>query len=286
MQLCVHLTPRRASERFSERLLEVVAQECVQDRVHGRVGVRQTLGQQHHGEGDGGLAGVRGHEGQPELGAPVREPAQDVDSYHAQYQVGNLPVGAFLFFASILRTDVPQAADHQEVEEENQNERYGESKSEGVQTERHFTIHVRALGPVNVAVDVSTLLQRTGVHVYRYHKQCRQCPRCKTYELGDEWCAISGRTDWMTYCHVAISTHDGQKQAASELIDARGGHIDLAHHSSERPRVEYHRGQQEWQTKQVHLIRECQVENIHVGNRLHLGEAEDHVDDQCVSAES
>lgn len=90
----------------------------------------------------------------------------------------------------------------------------------------------------------------------------------------------------MAYCHVAISTHDGQQQAACELVNARGGHVDLAHDPSERPRMEYHCGEQEWKTEQVHLIGERQVENIHVGDRLHLGEAEDHVDDQRVSSES
>lgn len=172
VQLGVHLSSRRASERFRKRLLEVVTEEGVQDRVHCRVGVRQTLGQQHHGEGEGGLAGVRGHEGQPELGAPVREPAQDVHGDHAEDQVGDLAVGSLLFLASVLRADVPEAADHQEVEEKDEDEGYGESKGEGVQAKRHFAVHVRALRPVDVAIDVAALLQRAGVHVYRYHEQC------------------------------------------------------------------------------------------------------------------
>jgi hypothetical protein len=67
VQCGIYILSRCTSTRFQEALLEVVTQEGVQDRVHGRVGVAKEAGEQEDGEADDGLAHVRWSEYQCHL---------------------------------------------------------------------------------------------------------------------------------------------------------------------------------------------------------------------------
>lgn len=79
---------RGARARFQEALLEVVAEEGVEDRVHGGVRVREAAGYQVDGHDEPGGVLLGGQ--LRELGNPVGEPAADVDGDDGQHQVGYL----------------------------------------------------------------------------------------------------------------------------------------------------------------------------------------------------
>jgi len=104
VQARVHVLARSARARLEEALLEVVAEERVQDRVHGAVAVAQATGQQEYRDDDLGLALFGRREYQRHLRDPVRQPAQHVHSDHRQHQFGNLPVRFLLLLRLVHRS--------------------------------------------------------------------------------------------------------------------------------------------------------------------------------------
>lgn len=90
----------------------------------------------------------------------------------------------------------------------------------------------------------------------------------------------------MTHRDVPICRHDSQEDTASKLVDAGRSHVDLAHDLPERPQLEVHRGDQEGDADQEALIGDRKVDDVHVGDCLHLAEPQHHVDDQRVAEES
>lgn len=87
----------------------------------------------------------------------------------------------------------------------------------------------------------------------------------------------------MTYGYVPVGAHDHQKYAAGELVYAGGGHVYLTHDVPERPKLHRHGDDQERYADQETLIGDRQVDDVHVGDRLHFGEPDHHVDDQRVA---
>jgi len=85
---------------------------------------------------------------------------------------------------------------------------------------------------------------------------------------------------------VTIGAHDEQEDATGELVDASGGHVRFAHDLAEDPAAQADGRHQEWYTDQETLVRERQVQDVNVGHRLHLGEAQHHVDDQSVAEQA
>lgn len=87
----------------------------------------------------------------------------------------------------------------------------------------------------------------------------------------------------MAYGYVSVRAHDHQEYATGELVHASRGHVHLAHDVAERPEVHGHSDDQERYADQETLVRYGQVHDVHVGDRLHLGEPNHHVDDQRVA---
>jgi len=104
VQARVHVLAGRARARLEEALLEVVAEERVQDRVHGAVAVAQAAGQQEYRDDDLGLALFGRREYQRHLRDPVRQPAQHVHRDHRQHQLGHLPVRLLLLLRLVHRS--------------------------------------------------------------------------------------------------------------------------------------------------------------------------------------
>jgi len=67
MQCCIHVFACCACASLQEAFLEVVTQKCVENRVHGGVGVAEETGEQEDGEADNGLALVRRGENEGNL---------------------------------------------------------------------------------------------------------------------------------------------------------------------------------------------------------------------------
>lgn len=104
VQTGVHVLAGSARARLQEALLEVVAEERVQDRVHGAVAVAQAPGQQEYRDHDLGLTLFGRREYQRHLRDPVRQPAQHVHRDHRQHQLGDLPVRFLLFLGLVHRS--------------------------------------------------------------------------------------------------------------------------------------------------------------------------------------
>ena len=67
MQRCIHVFACCACAGLQEAFLEVVTQKCVENGVHGGVGVAEETGEQEDGEADNGLALVRRGENEGHL---------------------------------------------------------------------------------------------------------------------------------------------------------------------------------------------------------------------------
>jgi len=85
---------------------------------------------------------------------------------------------------------------------------------------------------------------------------------------------------------VTIGAHDEQEDTTGELVDASCGHIRLAHDLAEDPATQADGRHEERYTDQETLIREGQIQDVNVRHRLHLGEAQHHVDDQGVAEQA
>ena len=83
----------------------------------------------------------------------------------------------------------------------------------------------------------------------------------------------------MTHGHVSVSAHHRQEDGAGELVDGGRSEVDLAHGLAEDPVGVHARHDEEGDADQEALVGESQVEDVEVGHGLHLGVAEDDVDD-------
>lgn len=90
----------------------------------------------------------------------------------------------------------------------------------------------------------------------------------------------------MTHGHVPVCRHYREEDTTGELVDAGGGHVDLAHDVPERPQLQVHRGDQERNSDEKTLVCYGQVDDVHVGDGLHLAEPQHDVDDQRVPEQS
>lgn len=90
----------------------------------------------------------------------------------------------------------------------------------------------------------------------------------------------------MDHSQVAIDGHDGQTEDGRELVHGVRGHDHAAQEGAERPIGERVLRGEEGQPDDVELIGHSQVQDVDVGDRLHLGVAQHHVDDQRVPAQT
>ena len=85
---------------------------------------------------------------------------------------------------------------------------------------------------------------------------------------------------------VAVSREHHQEQGAGDLVDGGGGEIDLAHGGAEGPLSHKHGGDEEGDADEEALVRHGQMQDVGVGDCVHLGEAQHHVDHQRVAKKS
>lgn len=105
------------------------------------------------------------------LSDPVWQPAQNINRDHSQDEIGNFPMRSLLLLGLVFGTHCAQLADHEEVEEQDQDRGDEEAQSKGVQSERLLTVHYVSLRPVNVTVSrVVVIDHRIGVHKDGQHE--------------------------------------------------------------------------------------------------------------------
>ena len=83
--------------------------------------------------------------------------------------------------------------------------------------------------------------------------------------------------------HVAIRRQNHQEEGAGDLVDGSGGEVDLAHGRAEGPLPHEHGGDEEGDAHEEALVRHGQVQDVGVGDGVHLGEPQDHVDNEGVA---
>lgn len=90
----------------------------------------------------------------------------------------------------------------------------------------------------------------------------------------------------MTHRDVPVRAHDEQKDAAGELVHARAGHVSFAHEHAEGPALKADGRDKKGDAYEKTLVGYCEVQNVHVSDRLHLGEPQHHVDDQGIAEDA
>ena len=76
---------------------------------------------------------------------------------------------------------------------------------------------------------------------------------------------------------------DHQEERAGDLVDGGGGEVHLAQGGSEGPFSQSHRCYQEWNTNKKAFVCHREMKDVGVGDGVHLGEPEHHVDDEGVA---
>ena len=70
------------------------------------------------------------------------------------------------------------------------------------------------------------------------------------------------------------------------MVDGGGGVVDLAHDGPKRPLGHGHGHNEKGDADEEALVRNGQVEDVHVGHGVHLREPQHHIDHQGVANQS
>ena len=115
------------------------------------------------------------------------------------------------------------------------------------------------------------------------HHQEGHGPDAEAEEERDARCAVLEGPDRVADGQVAVCAHDSQGEDPGEQVDGEEHEVDLAHGEAEHPVLQDGGGGQERQADDEEHVGDGQVENVHVGDRLHLGVTQHHVDHQPVA---
>lgn len=226
-------------------------------------------------------------EGDVNLKSPVRQPANNVDWNDGQHQAGDPTVGLFLLLGLLCRPDLAQSQHHEDIEDADERHWDGKAQDEAVPDEGFVGRDRLALRPddgAGVPLLRSVELQNSvRVQYYREHDTEGHGPDAETKEQCDACGSVLHGADRMTHGQVAVSAHDRQREDTSEQVDGEEDEVDLAHGEAEHPVLEDAGGRQEGKADDEERVRDGEVEDVHVGDSLHLGVAQDHVDDETVA---
>lgn len=187
MESSVHLLSGRTSAGFQEALLEVIRQECVQNRIHGGVGVGERSSNEEYDYSDGALALSRWCEDERNLRDPIRKPAEDIHGDHRQDKLGHFPMWLLLLFWFILRTHSPQFPYNKVVEDEYENERDGKAQDERIKNEGALSVQVLCLWPHDVAALCILAVNDGSIHDDWNHEDSTGGPRNEADNFANEW---------------------------------------------------------------------------------------------------
>lgn len=95
-----------------------------------------------------------------------------------------------------------------------------------------------------------------------------------------------GAADRVDHCQVAVDGHDCQAEDGGELVHGVRHHDQAAQKRAEGPVGEHILRGEEGQTQDVELVGHGQVEDVDVGDGLHLGVAQHHVDGERVARQT
>lgn len=214
---------------------------------------------------------------------PVWQPADDVGSNDRKDHLGDLPVRLLLLLRPLSRPGRLQSNNNEGVEDGDECCWNGESDEESVPDEylgRQIGIVDRPLDDARLLVSVQL---RVCVQVDGYHDDHRRHPDPNADPSRHDRGSIPDRADRVADGQVPVGAHHRQGEEPGERVDGGENVEDLAHDDAEDPLLaddgdKYHR-----QTDQVQHVRDGQVANVLIRDGLHLGEAQDDVDDESVA---
>ena len=134
--------------------------------------------------------------------------------------------------------------------------------------------------------DLPGCLAGGGVEEDRYHEDCGEDPGAAGDQPRDGAGPEPRRGDRVADGDVAVRGEQRHEERARDLVDGGGGEVELAHGGAEGPLPQVHGGQQEGDAHQEAAVGHGEVQDVGVGDGVHLGEAQDDEDDERVAEEA
>ena len=122
-----------------------------------------------------------------------------------------------------------------------------------------------------------------GVVHHGEHDQCRQNPGAHHFDDGELNGPEVHRFDRVPNRGESISRHQGQCERPGKHVDAGLDVVDLTEYLSEDPLADDGSRDEHRQTHQEQTVCHRQVENVNIGDRLHLAVPGHHKDDETVA---
>lgn len=117
------------------------------------------------------------------------------------------------------------------------------------------------------------------------HDKGHSPDRC-AHHLGHARVSPFGATDRMDHSQITIHGHDREAEDGRELVHGVRSHHHTTEERSKGPVRENVLSGEEGQSDDVELIGHGQVQDVDVGDGLHLGVAQHHVNGQCVAGQT
>lgn len=272
------------AEDILEALLEVVRQEGIQDRV----GAAVSIGEDHHKVKHAfkGWGGTDGHRDRGDIEDVEGKPAENEHRHHYGHHPRDLLLRLFPLGGTHSDPRGLHLDDNEQVAKTDDGEGHQEPQDEGVDNEPRVPCP-RFTWPVDgTAASPPLVAPKPSIYHDRQDDQQGHSPHGHIDHLGRSGSSPLGRLDGVDHSQVSIDTHDRQAENAGELIDAIHSHDHPANGLAKGPVDQSHLHGQEGQTQHEELVRDGQVEDVNVGDGLHLGIAEDDINDQRVATQS
>lgn len=272
------------AEDILEALLEVVGQEGIEDRV----GTAVSIGEDHHKVKHAfkGWGGTDGHRDRRDIEDVEGEPAENEDGHHNGHHPGDLLLRLFPLGGTHSDSGGLHLDDNEQVAKTDDGEGHQEPQDEGVDNEPRVPCPRLAWPVDGAAASPPLVASKPGIYHDGQDDQQRDAPHGHIDHLGCPGSPPLGRLDGVDHSQVPVNAHDGQAENAGELIDAIHSHDHPADGLAKGPVDQSHLHGQEGQAQHEELIGNGQVEDVDVGDCLHLGVAEDDINDKRVAAQA
>lgn len=117
---------------------------------------------------------------------------------------------------------------------------------------------------------------------WQYHNKGHSPHRC-AHHLGHPRVSPFGAPNWMDHSQVTIHGHDREAEDGCELVHRVCSHYHTTEEGSKGPEGEHILSSEKGEPNNVELIGHSQVQDVDVGDSLHLGVAQHYVNGQCVA---
>ncbi|EHH28499.1 hypothetical protein EGK_18947 [Macaca mulatta] len=267
---------RAASYQLAEVPAKAVVQEGVEERVEAAVGVTQAGDEVGDSDDERRLREVGGerHHGAQVVGRPAEE-AHGQDRHH---QERHPLLGALQGLGVAVQPHGMQPAQQGGIEDTDGGHRDGEAQHESVEAARAPPEGL-GLREDQHALAPALFVVKPGEDCEGQHDECDEPPHGQAHRAR---CAVgaaghSARLGSGQHHQVAVGAHDGEEVEAGEGVVLVDSHDEFAHELPEGPLPQQEVGDVDGQHQCEELIGDGQVEDEQVGDGLHAGRPQQHV---------